>query len=106
MQKFASMDLSPKALDNHHMGLVFEELIRRFAESSNETAGEHFTPRDIVHLTTAAAFHETSRPASAPARSSPMYDPTAGTGGFLSDGRGVHPRFHLRAGHAPSSVRS
>ncbi len=46
------IDLSPKNISNHEMGLVFEELIRRFAEGSNETAGEHFTPRDIVRLTT------------------------------------------------------
>ena len=85
MQKFASMDLSPKALDNHHMGLVFEELIRRFAESSNETAGEHFTPRDIVHLTTALLF--TDQQASiGPGKIVTVYDPTAGTGGFLSEG--------------------
>ncbi|BBO64920.1 Type I restriction-modification system methyltransferase subunit [Serratia marcescens] len=51
VKKFATTDLSPKAIPNHDMGLVFEELIRRFAESSNETAGEHFTPRDIVRLT-------------------------------------------------------
>ena len=85
MQKFATMDLSPKALNNHHMGLVFEELIRRFAESSNETAGEHFTPRDIVHLTTARLFtdqHQTI----GPGKIVTVYDPTAGTGGFLSEG--------------------
>ena len=85
MQKFATMDLSPKALNNHHMGLVFEELIRRFAESSNETAGEHFTPRDIVHLTTALLFtdqHQTI----GPGKIVTVYDPTAGTGGFLSEG--------------------
>jgi type I restriction enzyme M protein len=85
MQKFASMDLSPKALDNHQMGLVFEELIRRFAESSNETAGEHFTPRDIVHLTTALLF--TGQQAQiGPGKIVTVYDPTAGTGGFLSEG--------------------
>lgn len=44
VQKFKQTDLSPKAISNHDMGLVFEELIRRFAESSNETAGEHFDP--------------------------------------------------------------
>ena len=48
VKKVAGTDLSPGNLSNHDMGLVFEELIRRFAESSNETAGEHFTPRDIV----------------------------------------------------------
>lgn len=58
LQKFAATPLSPDDLSNHEMGLVFEELIRRFAESSNETAGEHFTPRDIVRLTTALVFME------------------------------------------------
>jgi type I restriction enzyme M protein len=62
VQRFAAWDLSPKAIDNYHMGLVFEELIRKFAESSNETAGEHFTPRDIVRLTT-ALLHRGRRPA-------------------------------------------
>jgi type I restriction enzyme M protein len=58
VQKVRATDLSPTAVSNHDMGLVFEELIRRFAESSNETAGEHFTPRDIVRLTTALVFME------------------------------------------------
>ncbi|MFV1873965.1 MAG: type I restriction-modification system subunit M N-terminal domain-containing protein [Oleiphilus sp.] len=58
VQKVKQTDLSPKAISNHDMGLVFEELIRRFAEGSNETAGEHFTPRDIVRLTTALVFME------------------------------------------------
>ena len=58
VQKVRATDLSPQAISNHDMGLVFEELIRKFAESSNETAGEHFTPRDIVHLTTALVFSE------------------------------------------------
>jgi len=56
VQKVRLTDLSPKAISNHDMGKVFEELIPRFAESSNETAGEHFTPRDIVHLTTSLVF--------------------------------------------------
>jgi hypothetical protein len=45
-EKFAGIDLHPEAVDNHEMGLAFEELIRKFAELSNETAGEHFTPRE------------------------------------------------------------
>ncbi len=85
MQKFAAMNLSPKVLNNHHMGLVFEELIRRFAESSNETAGEHFTPRDIVHLTTALLFTD-QQAQIGPGKIVTVYDPTAGTGGFLSEG--------------------
>ena len=58
VQKVRTMNLHPKAVSNYEMGLVFEELIRKFAESSNETAGEHFTPRDIVHLTTSLVFME------------------------------------------------
>lgn len=84
-KRFATTDLHPKTISNHGMGLVFEELIRRFAESSNETAGEHFTPRDIVELTTSLLFtNEEELTSSGLVRS--IYDPTAGTGGFLSSG--------------------
>lgn len=84
VQKVRTIDLSPKAVSNHDMGLVFEELIRRFAESSNDTAGEHFTPRDIVRLTTALVFMEDDAALTKPGIIRTIYDPTAGTGGFLS----------------------
>ncbi|UYI50190.1 type I restriction-modification system subunit M [Vibrio natriegens] len=84
-KRFATTDLHPNTISNYGMGLVFEELIRRFAESSNETAGEHFTPRDIVELTTSLLFaNEEELTSSGLVRS--IYDPTAGTGGFLSSG--------------------
>ncbi|WP_242521566.1 class I SAM-dependent DNA methyltransferase [Motiliproteus sp. SC1-56] len=86
VQKFAHFDLSPEAVDNYHMGLVFEDLIRRFAESSNETAGEHFTPRDIVRLTTSLVFASDDEALVKPGAVRSIYDPTAGTGGFLSCG--------------------
>ncbi|WP_286862792.1 MULTISPECIES: type I restriction-modification system subunit M [Acinetobacter] len=86
VQKFATTDLSPKSVSNHDMGLVFEELIRRFAEGSNETAGEHFTPRDIVRLTTALVFMEDDDVLTKDGIIRTIYDPTAGTGGFLSSG--------------------
>ncbi|WP_435980558.1 type I restriction-modification system subunit M [Psychrobacter sp. DM4] len=86
VQKFANTDLSPEAISNHEMGFVFEELIRRFAESSNETAGEHFTPRDIVRLTTSLVFMEDDSVLSKEGIIRTIYDPTAGTGGFLSSG--------------------
>ncbi|MFK3872122.1 type I restriction-modification system subunit M [Pseudoalteromonas rhizosphaerae] len=86
VKKFATTDLSPQAISNHDMGLVFEELIRRFAESSNETAGEHFTPRDIVELTTSLVFMEDDDALSKDGIIRTIYDPTAGTGGFLSSG--------------------
>ncbi|EKN3956728.1 N-6 DNA methylase [Yersinia enterocolitica] len=86
VKKFATTDLSPNAISNYEMGLVFEELIRRFAESSNETAGEHFTPRDIVRLTTSLVFMEDNDALSKDGIIRTIYDPTAGTGGFLSSG--------------------
>ncbi|WP_457969060.1 type I restriction-modification system subunit M [Acinetobacter calcoaceticus] len=86
IQKFASTDLSPENISNHDMGLVFEELIRRFAESSNETAGEHFTPRDIVRLTTGLIFSQDDDALNKEGVIRTIYDPTAGTGGFLSSG--------------------
>ena len=86
VKMFATTDLSPEAVSNHEMGLVFEELIRRFAEGSNETAGEHFTPRDIVRLTTSLVFMEDDEALSKEGIIRTIYDPTAGTGGFLSSG--------------------
>ena len=80
------IDLSPKNISNHEMGLVFEELIRRFAEGSNETAGEHFTPRDIVRLTTGLVFSKDDDVLNSEGIIRTIYDPTAGTGGFLSAG--------------------
>lgn len=86
VRRFATWDLSPEAIDNCHMGLVFEELIRKFAESSNDTAGEHFTPRDVVHLATNLAFMDDDETLSKAGVVRSLYDPTAGTGGFLSEG--------------------
>ncbi|EEU3683982.1 N-6 DNA methylase [Escherichia coli] len=86
VQIFAKADLYPEHVTNHDMGLVFEELIRRFAESSNETAGEHFTPRDIVNLTTSLVFFDDDDALNKDGIIRTIYDPTAGTGGFLSSG--------------------
>ncbi|WP_281994775.1 type I restriction-modification system subunit M [Ruegeria faecimaris] len=86
VQQVKSADLRPEVISNHDMGLVFEELIRRFAESSNETAGEHFTPRDIVDLTTSLVFMEDDEALTKEGIIRTIYDPTAGTGGFLSAG--------------------
>lgn len=84
-EKFANIDLHPTAVDNAQMGLVFEELIRKFAEISNETAGEHFTPREVIRLMVNLLFIEDDdvlTPGNAVVRA--IYDPTAGTGGMLS----------------------
>lgn len=99
--KVRQADLSLKAVSNYEMGLVFEELIRRFAESSNETAGEHFTPRDIVRLTTSLVFMEDDDALTKPGIIRTIYDPTAGTGGFLSAGmeyvHEINPQAVMRA---------
>ncbi|PKO27597.1 MAG: restriction endonuclease subunit M [Betaproteobacteria bacterium HGW-Betaproteobacteria-5] len=84
-EKFANIDLHPDVVDNTQMGLVFEELIRKFAEISNETAGEHFTPREVIRLMVNLLFIEDDdvlSPGNAVVRT--IYDPTAGTGGMLS----------------------
>jgi type I restriction enzyme M protein len=83
-ERFASIDLHPNRVDNHQMGLVFEDLIRRFAELSNETAGEHFTPREVIRLMVNLLFIEDDDALSKPGVVRTIYDPTAGTGGMLS----------------------
>jgi type I restriction enzyme M protein len=84
VEKFAEIDLHPDNVPNHEMGSIFEELIRRFAEVSNETAGEHFTPRDVVGLVIDLLFLFDEEILTAPGVVRTMYDPTAGTGGILS----------------------
>ncbi len=85
VERFAGFDLSPKAVQPHEMGLVFEDLIRRFADAANDTAGEQFTPRDAIALMTSILFaedHDVLTPGNRVVRT--IYDPTAGTGGMLS----------------------
>jgi type I restriction enzyme M protein len=89
LQKFAEVDLHPARVDNTQMGSIFEELIRKFAEASNETAGEHFTPREVVRLMVSLLFTEhpdddPQKSLSIPGAVRTVYDPTAGTGGMLS----------------------
>lgn len=84
VEKFASVDLHPKKVSNADMGTIFEELIRKFAEQSNETAGDHFTPRDVIRLMAELLFIEDNDVLSKPGVVRTVYDPTAGTGGMLS----------------------
>ena len=84
VEKFAAFDLHPQAVDNTEMGMVFEELIRRFAELSNETAGEHFTPREVIRLMVNLLFLEDGDALTRPGIVRTIYDPAAGTGGMLS----------------------
>ena len=83
-ERFAQIDLHPQTVSNAEMGLVFEELIRKFAELSNETAGEHFTPREVIKLMVNLLFIEDDQALTQPGIVRSLYDPTAGTGGMLS----------------------
>ena len=83
-QKFTAVDLHPNKVTNIEMGLMFEELIRKFAETSNETAGEHFTPREVIRLMVSLLFIADDAALSEKGVVRSIYDPTAGTGGMLS----------------------
>jgi type I restriction enzyme M protein len=84
IEKFANIDLHPSVVDNIKMGLAFEELIRKFAEASNATAGDHFTPREVIRLMVNLLFIEDDEVLQKTGVVRSMYDPTAGTGGMLS----------------------
>ena len=83
-QKFAAVDLHPDKISNHEMGLVFEHLIRKFAESANDDAGQFFTPRDVVRLATTLVFAPDHQALNGEGVVRTVYDCAAGTGGFLS----------------------
>ncbi|MDQ3648535.1 MAG: type I restriction-modification system subunit M [Actinomycetota bacterium] len=77
------LELHPDKVSNAQMGDIFEELIRRFSEASNETAGEHFTPREVVHLCARLVLAGDAGIAR-PGTIRKVYDPACGTGGMLS----------------------
>jgi type I restriction enzyme M protein len=84
LSKFADIDLHPDAVPNHEMGLVFEDLIRRFNEASNETAGDHFTPREVIRLMVNLLFTPDSQILRTKGIVKTLCDPACGTGGMLS----------------------
>jgi len=84
VERFVKVDLHPDAISNSDMGDLFEDLIRRFAEASNATAGDHFTPRDAVRLVVDLMFAEDNDALLDKGAVRTVYDPTAGTGGMLS----------------------
>ncbi|PRP99656.1 type I restriction-modification system subunit M [Enhygromyxa salina] len=83
-QKFAGVDLHPDQVSNAGMGSIFEELIRKFAEQSNETAGEHFTPREVIRFMVELLYVEDEQQLGTPQVIRTLYDPACGTGGMLS----------------------
>ena len=84
VKKFAEIDLID--MDSMQMGYVFEYLIRKFAEQSNETAGEHFTPREVIKLMVNVLFNGDRQALTQPGIIRTLYDPACGTGGMLSIG--------------------
>ncbi|MEW2623976.1 class I SAM-dependent DNA methyltransferase [Streptomyces sp. NPDC048106] len=82
--KFTDLDLRPETVPNHNMGYIFEELIRRFAEQSNETAGEHFTPREVIQLMVRLLVAPDGDGLHLPGVVRTVLDPACGTGGMLS----------------------
>lgn len=87
IQAIVDVDLHTEAVDNHDMGYVFEELIRISNEQSNETAGEHFTPRDVIALMNAIIFNPEKEKLSKPGLIRSIYDPACGTGGMVNLGK-------------------
>ena len=85
--KFTEVDLHPDKVDNHTMGQVFEELLRRFSEMSNETSGEHYTPRDVVRLLVSLLFAEHREDLRGQGVMRSIFDPCCGTGGMLTIGK-------------------
>ena len=84
ISKFCDIDLHPDRVSNLEMGYVYEELIRKFSELSNETAGEHFTPREVIRLMVNLVFANDHDALAKPGILRTIYDPACGTGGMLS----------------------
>jgi type I restriction enzyme M protein len=99
VSKFAEIDLHPSVVSNLEMGYLYEELIRKFSELSNETAGEHFTPREVIRLMVNLLFIEDSKVLAKEGTVRTLFDPACGTGGMLSVGedhlRKLNPKARL-----------
>ena len=87
IQEICELDFSPEKIDNHDMGYIFEELIRISNENSNETAGEHFTPRDVIRLMSAIMFTPDKAILNKNGIIRTIYDPACGTGGMVNVGK-------------------
>lgn len=87
IDKFTEFDLHPDKVDNHMMGSVYEELLRKFSEMSNEESGDHFTPRDIVKLLVSLVFGGDKENLKGEDKIRSVYDPCCGTGGMLTIGK-------------------
>lgn len=87
LKELDKVDLSPQTVSNHDMGYIFEELIRKFNEQSNETAGEHYTPREVIRLMVRLLLEPDQQRIKGESKILEMYDPCCGTGGMLTIGK-------------------
>ena len=99
VSKFADVDLHPDKVPNEQMGLIFENLIRRFNELANETAGDHFTPRDVIRLMVSVLFIEDDQLLATPGAVRTLLDPACGTGGMLAEAQN-----YLREHHGAAKL--
>ena len=97
VSQFAGVDLHPQTVPNEQMGLIFENLIRRFNELANETAGDHFTPRDIIRLMVSILFIEDDELLATPGAVRKLLDPACGTGGMLAEAQNYLREHHSAA---------
>lgn len=99
VSKFADVDLHPSNVPNEQMGLIFENLIRRFNELANETAGDHFTPREVIRLMVDLLFIHDDALLRTPGTVRKLLDPACGTGGMLAEAQR-----HIRELHAEARL--
>src|SRR5215212_762583 len=99
VSKFAEIDLHPDTVPNQQMGLIFENLIRRFNELANETAGDHFTPREVIRLMVNILFIHDDRLLATPGTVRKLLDPACGTGGMLAEAQN-----YLREHHGAAKL--
>ncbi|WP_328459424.1 type I restriction-modification system subunit M [Actinoplanes sp. NBC_00393] len=99
VSKFVEIDLRPNVVSNHQMGYLFEELVRKFSEISNETAGEHFTPREVIKLMVNLLLAPDEDDLVIPGIVRKIYDPACGTGGMLSEAQD-----HIEAHNSHATV--
>ena len=97
VSKFADVDLHPDKVPNQQMGLIFENLIRRFNELANETAGDHFTPREVIQLMVNILFIDDDDLLATPGTARTLLDPACGTGGMLAEAQNYLRDHHAQA---------
>ena len=99
VSQFCAVDLHPSTVPNEQMGLIFENLIRRFNELANETAGDHFTPREVIRLMVSILFIEDDELLATPGTVRKLLDPACGTGGMLAQAQN-----YLREHHGAAQL--